>query len=209
MSFQKVVNRNFTTGFVGDIVRDGPLRAVTCRFAPLTGGALSSARNDGNVIGRVFGFVGEVPVSGQTLAALVPTVALGAVPYAGVLIHSKHYALQGNSVDGTLGASMTLPNGSEGEIADMAIPVAQIYNHTTGALAIQAGWALGYVPNTVDVADEPLGLPFGALVAFNPVSPPPIWLEQIPGAKVKNAITLSASAVGALVAGTTIIQLTV
>lgn len=208
MGFQRTVNRNFTTGFPGEIVRDGPLRAKAVRIAALT--PTIPARYTGNLIGRVYGYVGEVPATGTTLAALAPTVVIGGPVYAGVLIHPKHYVLQGNSVDGTLGASLAIQSGSEGEVADMAIIVAEVFNIGLAAATIDPSFAVGYIPNTVDAGTETTGIPYGALVAGSSAS---VVTSRggvvINGAKILNTISLSGSAVGAPVSGYTIVQLTI
>jgi hypothetical protein len=209
MPFQTVVNRNFTTGFPGEIVRDGPTRAKAIRISALSAALKANPRFTGNLIGRVYGYTGEVPATGQTLAALAPTVALGGPVYAGLLIHPKHYALQGNSVDGPLGASLAVPDGIEGEVADMVIAIAEVFNISLTAQSITPAYVVGYIPNNVDAAKETTGIPFGALVA----APTAAALTDaggivIPGAKILNTISLSASAVGAPVAGLTIVQLT-
>lgn len=208
MSFQSRVNRNFTTGFPGEIVRDGPTRAKAVRFAPqATQQLIDDARNDGNIVGRAYGFSGEVPQGSATLAMLVPEVVLGGEKYAGVLIHPKHYVLHGNAANGALGASYELPEGSEGELATMAIIVGQIMNYTAAQQVIPAGWSVGYV-NTTAVSADTLGLPFGALVALDPNAAPAAGITPIRGSVIENPITIPASALGAVVAGLTIITLT-
>lgn len=210
MAFQKTVNRNFTTGFPGEIVRDGPTRAKAVRISALSAGLKANARFNGNIIGRVYGYTGEVPATGQTLAALVPTVALGGPVYAGLLINPKHYALQGNAVDGPLGASLAVPDGIEGEVADMVIAVAQVFNIALTAATIDPSFALGYIPNTVVDATETTGIPFGALVAAaTPTALTALGAVVIQGAKILNTISLAGSAPGAPVAGLTIVQLTI
>lgn len=210
MAFQKTVNRNFTTGFPGEIVRDGPLRAKAVRISALSALLKANPRFTGNVIGRVYGYTGEVPATGQTLAALAPTVALGGPVYAGLLIHPKHYALMGNAVDGALGASLAVPDGIEGECADMVIAIAEVFNIGLAAATIDPSFVLGYIPTTVDDTVETTGIPFGALVAAASVSALTArGGVQIPGAKILNTISLAGSAVGAPVAGLTIVQLTI
>lgn len=208
MSFQRTVNRNFTTGFPGEIVRDGPNRTKAVRIAALAPSV--PARYVGNLIGRVYGYVGEVPATGTTLAALAPTVVIGGPVYAGVLIHPKHYVLQGNSVDGTLGASLAIQSGSEGEVSDMSIIVAEVFNPTLASAAITPAFAVGYIPNNVDPSVETIGLPYGAIITgANAAAITGIGGVVINGAKVLNSINLSASAVGTAVSGYTIIQLTI
>lgn len=211
MSFQSVVNRNFTTGFPGEIVRDGPTRGKVVRFAPQATTPLqTSARNDGNIIARAFGYSGEVSQGpgSTTLAMLTPEVVLGGANYAGVLLHPKHYVLSGTALGGSLAPSLALAYGSEGEVFTMAIPVVQLINPTTGVQNIAAGWALAYVPTTMSDVNDPQLLPFGALIAYDPAGAVPTGFVAIPGSRVENPISLIASAPGALVAGLTIVSLT-
>lgn len=210
MAFQKTVNRNFTTGFPGEIVRDGPTRAKAVRISALSALLKSNARYHGNVVGRVYGYTGEVPSTGTTLAALAPTVAIGGAVYAGLLINPKHYALQGNSVDGPLGASLAVPDGIEGEVADMSIVIAEVFNIALTSATIDQSFAVGYIPNSVVDATETTGIPFGALVAAaTPAALVALGGIVITGAKILNTITLAGSAPGAPVAGLTIVQLTI
>lgn len=206
--FQTKVNRNFTVGFPGDIAKDGPLRAMVFRLVPqATQALIDNARNQGNVMSRAFGWVGEVNQPGSTTAMLAPTAVVGGNPYAGILIHPKHHALYGGP-DGALSPSNALPDGSEGELAKMAIIVAEIFNMTTGQQVIGPLWQIGYVSNAIADADDPLGVPFGALVAFPDGAALPAGVLKIDYAQVLNPLTLAASAVGALVSGLTILSIT-
>jgi len=209
MPFQTVVRRNFTTGFPGDIVRDGPTRAVTARISALTPTKDSDPRNQGNRVSRVFGYTGEIPVSGTTLAAMVPTVEIGGAAFAGLLMHPKHHVLSGSPTGGTLAPSLNLPYGVEAEFFNMLTGgVVEILNNTAATVTINPGDSLAYVANTIVSASEPLGLPYGAIVPFPAGSTLPAGFLPIPSAIVLNSITLAASAVGAIVAGLTIVQLT-
>ena len=156
---------------------------------------------------RAFGWVGEVHQPGSTTAMLAPTAVVGGNPYAGILINPKHHALQGGK-GGTLSPINAIPDGSEGELAKMAIIVAEIFNMTTAQQVIGPLWKIGYVSNAVLDADDPLGVPFGALVATPDGSNFPAGVLNIDYAQVLNPITLAPSAAGALVSGYTIISIT-
>jgi hypothetical protein len=208
MTFQRVVNRNFTVGFPGEIVREGPTRGTTGRFDASTNP--SSPRNGGNRVGRVFGYKGELPVSGSTQAALVPTFEVGGAvgAYAGIFAHPKHHVLQGTVSGGPLAPSLVVPDGTEGEVLNMVTGlVVEIFNHTKATLNIKAGDTLAYVTTaTTDVQDD-LILPYGAIIAVPRGAAVPAGFQAISGT-VLNPISLAASAVGAVVAGLTIIQTT-
>lgn len=206
MGFQTVVNRNFTAGFVGEIAADGPLRAKTARVRAST--FAGTTREKGAVVGRVFGYVGTVPSTGTTQAAIVPEVEVGAPNFAGVLFHPKHYTLHGTAAGGSLAPSLEIPAGTEGEFADMVIMYASIVNHTTAALTVAAGDQLAYVPNTITAGQDALLLPIGAIITFPEGDELPAGYALIKNAKVMNPVTIGASADGALVAATTSIQLT-
>lgn len=205
MSFQTTVNRQFTTGFPGEIIKDGPLRAAAGRI-------VSADANNPNRIGRVFGYSADGGVVGsgasQTYAAECPNVVIGGTTYFGVLGHPKHYALRG-SVGDTLGASYDLPQGAEGEFFTMATGlVVEIANETTGTKNVVYGSSLAYVPAGISGANNPNGLPIGAIVAVAPGGSVPTGMLAIPGSKVLNPISIAASAPGAVVAGVTTVSLT-
>lgn len=204
MGFQTVVNRNYTTGFAGEIVRDGPLRAIPARIVPPTV-TPSDGRSILNTFSRAFGYSGEVPVTGTTLAALMQNVEVGGDTFAGILIHPKHHVLNGSPTGGSLAPYYSLPNYTEAEFASMAIIVAEIFNQTTASVSVAAGDNLAYISNTASSADTTL-LPLGALVSYK--TSVPAGCTAIPNAKVKNAVTIAASAVGTPVSTLTIVSLT-
>lgn len=204
--FQTRVGFNFTTGFVGEIVLDGPLRSKTGRIrsiAPIAG------RDTANVVGRAYGYVGDVPLAGGKInAAMVPIVSVGGKNFAGLLINPKHYALQGTQAGGSLAPSLALPDGNEGEFADMVIVNAELINHTTGALTVAAGDHVAYVPSDVTDGNDALKLPIGALITYPKGTAMPTGYVEMPTAQVLNGVSIGASAAGALVSAVTIIQLT-
>jgi hypothetical protein len=202
MSFQSTVRRNYATGTVGEIVADGPLRAFPGRIASVT----IDGNGNTNRVGRAFGYSAEVPATGTTLSNIEATAIVGGPNFFGILSNPKRYALQGTSAS-TLAPSLDLPQYTEGEFTDMGIMILELFNETTGAKNTAWGDGIAYVSTATTSGQNPLGLPLGALVSFTPGSPP-TGFTVIPNARVTNAISYSASAIGALVSGLTKVQLT-
>lgn len=206
MTFQKQVYRQFTTGFPGDIVRDGPQRANPARIASDNTG-LSQ-----NSFGRAYGFNSDQSDIGsgmtKTLAAFDFDVKVGGTNFYGILGHPKHHALYGGP-DGALSPTDILPIGSEGEFFDMVTGmVVEIFNNTNAALNVIRGWPVAYVPNNIAGADNTFNIPYGGLVAYDPAGAVPTGMIAIPTAKVVDSVSLAGSATGAAVSTYTIIQLT-
>ncbi len=206
--FQSTVNRQYTTGFPGEIVRDGPTRGRIARITSATLGTDPGAST--NRISRAFGYSGDMPAQGpSTYAAMEALVAVGAPVFFGILGNPKRYALQGNSLGGSLAPSLDLPLGNEGEFFDMAGGfIAEVFNASTGAETINFGDQLGYVPNNISTGNNPNALPYGALVSFAAGAAVPTGIVLIPNARIMNPVTLAASAPGALVSTYTLVQLT-
>lgn len=209
MTFQSTVNRNYTTGFPGDIVRDGPKRAKPGRIASATIGTDPGAST--NRMSRAFGFANDLPqTTGDiTQAALAVEVNVGAPVFYGILGSPKEYALFGTVAGGPLAATLDLPLGLNAEFFDMVTGmVVEIFNETAAAKTINFGDQIAFVPNTITTGNNPLALPYGALVAVAPGAAAPTGMILIPNARVMNGFTLVASAAGALISGDTIAQLT-
>lgn len=216
MAFQQYVRRNYTTGFPGDIVRDGPQRAKPGRIVSANNGANT------NTISRVFGFNADMSLSGHTDTRPVPPgtgalptlgaqnfeVALGGTNFYGILGHTKHYALYGN-VSGPLGASIVLPQYSEGEFFDMVTGlVVEIFNPTAGTQTVNYGDELYYVTSATTAEDNPNAIPVGALVAFAPGATVPDSFGAVPGGIVIDPTALAASSPTVQASTYTIVQLT-
>lgn len=207
MAFQSTVQRQYTTGFPGEIVRDGPTRAKHGRINSATLGTDPGAST--NRISRAFGFSADMPATGITKSEIGALVAVGAPVFYGILGHPKHYALGGNAVGGSLAPSLDLGIGTNAEFFDMATGIVlELFNETTSAKTINFGDQIAFVPNTISTGNNPLALPYGALLSVAPGSAAPTGMILIPNARVINPGTLSASASGALVSGLTIGQLT-
>ncbi|QOV06230.1 hypothetical protein CPT_Maja_010 [Burkholderia phage Maja] len=205
--FQQKVYRSYTSGFAGEISRDGPLRAKPGRIVSETIGTDPAAST--NRISRVFGWAGEQGVQGQTLSANCPEVIVGGSNFYGVLFHPKHYVLNGTVAGGSLAASYDLPKGYEGEFADMAMLHAELFNETTAAKDINYGDLLAYVSDKTTAAQNPQKLPLGAIVSYAPGAQVPDGFTPIPNGRVINPIkALAASGPTAVVSTVTQIQLT-
>ncbi|HCF0934264.1 TPA: hypothetical protein NH725_004760 [Pseudomonas aeruginosa] len=209
--FQKQVYRQYTPGFPGDLIEDGPKRARPGRIMALASVTPAATATGPNRISRAFGYAGDVGSLGEgqpkTVAARASEVVVGGATFFGILGHPKHYALYGSAGD-SLAPSYDLPDGSEGEFFDMATGlVVEIFNGAATALDLSYGDPVAYVPNNLPTADNALGLPAGALVGFKAGSMP-TGLVQITNARIVNAISLPAQSAGNLVAGVTIVQLT-
>jgi len=103
MPFQQTVRTDQTTGIVGDIVIDGPLRGQP--------GILASTSAANNVVGRAFRHVAnsDLNVSADQSTGI----------FAGILANSKRYATSGTTSGGTLAPTLTLPNNTEVELVTM------------------------------------------------------------------------------------------
>ena len=104
MPFQTEVRIDQTTGIVGDIVLDGPLRGQP--------GILNSTSAANNVIGRAFRHI-----AGQDLMVSAD-MAAGSV-FAGILANSKRYATSGTAAGGTLAPTLMLPNNANVTLVTM------------------------------------------------------------------------------------------
>ncbi|ATW57883.1 hypothetical protein CNR33_00037 [Pseudomonas phage tabernarius] len=205
MPFQQVVNRAYTTGFVGEFVRIGPKRVRVGRI-------IANVQNAPNRIGRAVGYVSDLSVVGSagshTLAADSDAFRVGDPIFAGLMIHPKHYALSGVAGD-SLAPSLNLPNGSEVEVAYMATGlVVELVNHTTAEIDAKFGWALAYVSSATTAVQNPVGLDIGTLIVYDPSGAVPDGYVAIPNSRITNAVTIGASAVGAIIGATTIVDLT-
>lgn len=101
MGFPSTVKADLVSGVVGEVSHDGPFRSRP--------GLLGSLDAANNVIGRAFTYAYTDP---QILQAG------GIGPFGGILILPKTHVLYGMPGD-TLADSMTLPNGAQGEFAEM------------------------------------------------------------------------------------------
>ncbi len=206
MTFQSVVNRNFTTGTAGKVVRDGPIRAKPGRITSATIG--TDPAQSTNRISRAFGYSGASAATGVTYAAEVPTVAVGGPIFYGVLFHPESYELNGTVQGGPLAASFDLPHGSLGQFADMAILIAELFNETTASKPMSYGDQVAFAPNTITVGENAQAIPYGGLISVAEGAAAPTGFVLIPNARIINPVTIAASAAGAPVSGLTIIQLT-
>lgn len=203
---QTTVKRNYTTGYPGQTLRAGPSRAKPARIASATIGTDPGAST--NRISRAFGYNSDISLEGQTLAADAVTVIVGGADFFGVLGNPHRYALYGQAGD-SLAPSYDLPFGAEGEFFDMNSGLCvELFNATTGAVTPKYGDQLAYVPSTISGANNPLELPYGALFSVAAGAAAPTGMILIPNARIINDVSLAASAAGALISASTIVQLT-
>jgi hypothetical protein len=203
---QTSVKRAYTTGFPGQLVEDGPKRARVARINSATLGTDPGAST--NRISRAFGYASDIGASGSTYAAREVMVNVGGPDFFGILGHPQRYALYG-SAGNSLAASVDLPQGAEGEFFDMATGlIVELFNETTGTYTPTYGDQLCYVPAGITPANNPLALPYGALFSIAAGAAVPTGMILIPNARVVSPLSLAASAVGALVSGSAIVQLT-
>ena len=222
--FQQTVNRNFTTGFQGDIVRDGPRRAKVGRCVPFTGTASGNKIVDqGNVVSRAFGYVGEIgdlgtPNTSQPTHALdAYTVVQGGNNFFGVFGHRMHHTLLGTQAGGTLAASLAVPMGTEIECFDMVTGmVVELFNDTAAALDVKFGWGLAYVRADADATAlaalqtaSKMMVPAGGLIAVAPgATLDDTVVVAIPNARIVEAVSLGAPTTTASASAMAIVQLT-
>ncbi len=135
MSFQTTVRYDQALGVVGEIIKDGPLRAEPGVITSAAEGTIPAANV---VIGRYF-----------TRSSDGTWRPGGTGPAGGILARPKQYALLGTAAGGPLAASLLLPKGSVGEFVSMGFLIGSvatvaavgdevIYDTTTGALEVQA-----------------------------------------------------------------------
>ena len=200
--FQQVVNRQYTLGFIGEIIRDGVLRAKPGRIKSDT--AL-------NGISRVFTYSGNTGTPADSVANAVGYAAQtyevesgGTGAFFGILAHPKHYALSGGQA-GTLSPTMTLQKNSEGEFVDCTSGMlVEVFNETTTAKNVNYGDKLAFCNSATTPNAQ--GVPQGGIITYSGATPPTGFIA-IPNAFVTLAVTIGASAAGAPVAGALSIQM--
>lgn len=204
---QTTVARAYTTGFQGQIVEDGPRRGRVARINSATLGTDPGAST--NRMSRVFGYSADYSIpGGSTVAARDNLVVVGGSQFFGILAHPERYASYGQAGN-SLAPTIDLPQGTDAEFLDMVTGmVAEVFNFTTGAETINYGDSLAYVPSNITTGNNPLALPYGALVSYAAGGAVPTGLIAIPNARVVTPRSLAASGVGALVSTLAIIQLT-
>lgn len=194
---QTTVQRAYALGFAGQIINDGPKRAKPARIVSATVGTDPAAST--NRISRAYGYSQEVPELGNSPVVREAEVIVGGANFFGILGHPQHYVLYG-SAGNSLAASYDLPQGAEGEFFDMVTGMAvELFNFTTSAETANYGDQVAYVPSNITTANNPLALPYGALILVAAGQAAPTGTILIPNAKVIVPVALAASAAGALV----------
>lgn len=110
MTLQSAVNANMGFGVVGELFLEGPLRAQPAR--------LNSGTPANNIVGRAFTVQADATGSYDTTAdpKALAVQAGGTTVFAGILANPKVYALLGTAANGTLAASLVLPNNTMVEL---------------------------------------------------------------------------------------------
>lgn len=133
MTFQSTVGFRYTTGFVGEAQADVPSKVRAWRLSAQTAVA--------NTVGKAFTYSADAaPLQGNQGSMLAAVGGAGA--FAGILVHPKHYALNGTAAGGPLAASLDLPPSSEAELMTMGNV---IVNFTT---AVTYGDPVYFIPAT-------------------------------------------------------------
>lgn len=127
-TFQQSINYDFAFGVVGEIMRDGPLRAHV--------GYLNSGSAANNVFGRVFTLNGD----GKTVGAG------GTGPIWGILANPKQHVSLGTTA-GPLAPSFALPNNVVADFVEFAKVVVALggTNAATPGLQLQFAQADGQI----------------------------------------------------------------
>lgn len=151
MAFQSTVNVLLAFGIAGELFAEGPTRVE-----PM----LINSSGAANVVGYAY-----TKANGTNIASVGGTITNGSVVFAGLLVNPKRYQSIGTTANGTLAASITVPDNTMGDLLTMGEVVVAItgaanigdnlvYNKTTGALTalvpggtVAGGTAL--VPNAV------------------------------------------------------------
>lgn len=119
MAFQSLVRLVQTVGIIGEIIFEGPLRAVTAYVK--SGGTVP------NTVGKAFTW--DATVDGEVGAG-----AIGAGAFAGILIHPKHYALYGTVAGGSLAPTLDLPENTQAEFCNMGTIIVSLLTVDTGKI---------------------------------------------------------------------------
>lgn len=225
--FQKTVQRQFTKGFIGEVVRDGVLRAKPGRIESPT---LS------NGFGLVYGFKtasatyaqqtgtpglpeadkvvnttraaadGQPAVNASGLAGEVFAVVVGGAPFFGILSHPKHNALSGTP-NGSLEPTYTLPIHTEAEFVDCSSGlVVGLYATETANQTAKYGDKLMYA--TADYAAA--SIPAGGITLYAEKSAGVIadGFALLPGAFVIDPVSVVKGSSTAASFAATVIQIT-
>jgi len=154
--FQSTIRINQTTGIVGEVILDGPMRAQP--------GILRSTSQANNIVGRAFTLVAG---NDDVFSADQGT---GVGVFSGILVNPKVYATSG-TVSGTLEPTLTLPNETQAEFLTMGIIIVSVaaaatigdnvyYDPDNGALSVGAappGAFTDQVPNATVVRNSTTG----------------------------------------------------
>jgi len=133
MAFQSLVRLVQAVGIIGEIIFDGPFRV-----RPLN---VNSNGGTPNTVGKAYTYD-----AANDDECGPGTVGGGA--FAGILIHPKHYALNGTSAGGSLAPSLDLPDNTIAELLTMGTIIVDLTIVDTGKIGegifyVDATGALG------------------------------------------------------------------
>jgi hypothetical protein len=203
---QTTVKRAYTTGFQGQIVRFGPMRAKMGRILSASIGTDPAAST--NRMSRVMGYSADESIpGGTTVAADAPGIVLGGVDFFGILGHPERYVSYGQ-VGNALAPTIDLPQGTEGECFDMVTGMAvEVFNPGSATQAVNYGDTLAYVPNNITTENNPDAIPYGGLVWVAAGGSAPTGMILVPNAKIISVGSIGASGAGAPVSSLFILQM--
>jgi hypothetical protein len=166
-TFQTTVNQFMGFGIPGEIYDSGPYRAMAY--------TLLSADASYNVFGRGFS---QLLSSGDGYAAAGNTT--GALPFAGILMGPKNYALKG---DGTnpLNPGFTLPNYEIGQLCTMGQIVVTLSNIGSPGLLIVMDNITGILTAITQATPLPVGKSpcYAQVVRYNSGGPSNVCVIEL------------------------------
>jgi hypothetical protein len=135
---QTTVNSTQALGVIGEFFDDSPQR---CLPANIVSGDAAN-----NVFGRVFTWTNLGNANGTSTAT---AAAGGTGTFAGILVSPKEHASNGTAANGSLAATLAIPNYTIAQLANMGSIVVQLdvaatqasalkYINATGAIAVGA-----------------------------------------------------------------------
>jgi len=132
MAFQSLVRFVQAVGIIGEIIFDGPYRV---RPLNVVGGGVA------NTVGKAFTYDAANDYE-------CGPGSVGGGAFAGILIHPKHYALNGTVAGGSLAPTLDLPDNTSAELLTMGTMIVNLTIVGTGKIGegifyVDATGALG------------------------------------------------------------------
>lgn len=149
--FQSAVNIFTALGIPGELSFTGSRRSKS--YVLYSAGVA-------NLVGNAFTITGEGNVTPAANSSVSPTAQVGGSGvFAGILYNPKQYASFGNTVNGPLGPTLSLPDYSEGELLEMG----EIFVYLPGPANI--GDLVIYDTSTGNLSSIPPTVAFTASIA--------------------------------------------